>query len=55
LGKKIETNEFFIVENYRGIEKGLEGLHNSIDEVLKMKNNFCIISDFYNKTWLNVK
>ncbi|EEL33585.1 hypothetical protein bcere0019_31900 [Bacillus cereus Rock3-28] len=42
MGKKIETNEFFIVENYRGIEKGLEGLHNSIDEILKMKNDLTI-------------
>lgn len=42
LGKKIETNEFFIVENYREIEKGLEGLHNTIDEVLKTKNDVTI-------------
>ena len=42
LRKKIETNEFFIVENYREIEKGLEGLHNTIDEVLKIKNDVTI-------------
>ncbi|WP_259383332.1 hypothetical protein [Bacillus thuringiensis] len=40
--KKIETNEFFIVENYREIEKGLGGLHNTIDEVLKTKNDVTI-------------
>jgi hypothetical protein len=42
LGKKIETNEFFIVENYREIEKGWEELHNTIDEVLKTKNDVTI-------------
>lgn len=42
LRKKIEMNEFFIVENYREIEKGLEGLYNIIDEVLKIKNDVII-------------
>ncbi|ALC52001.1 MULTISPECIES: hypothetical protein [Bacillus cereus group] len=40
--KKIETNEFFIVKNYREIEKGLEGLHNTMDEFLKTKNDVTI-------------
>ena len=36
LRKKIETNEFLLLKII-GIEKGLEGLHNTIDEVLKQK------------------
>ncbi|GAB6529375.1 hypothetical protein bcgnr5387_14970 [Bacillus luti] len=41
LGKKIETNEFFIVENYRGIEKDY------IPEWMKCKKeNDLIISCF---------
>ncbi|GAB6425276.1 hypothetical protein bcgnr5390_09360 [Bacillus luti] len=41
MGKKIETNEFFIVENYRGIEKDY------IPEWMKCKKeNDLIISCF---------